>query len=108
MASRRTRKTTRTTHTSYSASGWMFRLAFWLVVIIGAVMATVGIMHAAGISWAWFEGFCNYVRHACFAVGMFIPVVMSYQVARRKGTGWFVAWIIFVALVIVGIITMCF
>ncbi len=100
MATRRTTRTYR-----YSASVWMFQLSFWLVVIIGAAMATVGIMHAAGISWAWFERFAYWVKHICILIGMFIPVVMSYQVARYKGTLWFVLWIIFVVLVVVGIVT---
>lgn len=100
MATRR-----RTTTYTYTARGWMFTLSFWLVVIIGAAMAIVGIMHAAGISWSWFERVSSYVQHICFTIAMFIPVVMSYQVARHKSTLWFVLWIIFVILVVVGIVT---
>lgn len=98
-----TRRVTRSY--TYTARSWMFQLAFWLVIIIGAAMAIVGIMHAAGISWSWFDRFANWVKAICFTIGMFIPVVMSYQVARHKGTVWFVLWIIFVILVVVGLVT---
>lgn len=99
-----TKRRTRTAYT-YSARSWMFPLSFWLVVIIGAAMAIVGIMHAAGISWNWFERAASYVQHVCMVIALIIPVCMSYQVARHKGTLWFVLWIIFVILVVVGIVT---
>ncbi len=103
MATRRTtRRTTRYTYTSY---WWMYELSFWLVVIIGTAMAIVGIMHAARIQWDLFDSFAYWVEHICFTIGMFIPVVMSWQVARHKGTVWIVLWVIFVILVVVGIVT---
>ncbi len=99
-----TRRTTRRVYT-YTARTWMFQLSFWLVVIIGAAMAFVGILTACHVSWGWFNSFAYWVESICFAIGMFIPVIMSYQVARHKGTLWFVLWIIFVVLVVVGLVT---
>ncbi len=68
-------------------------------------MALVGILHAAHISWDLFDRFAAWVQHICFAIGMFIPVCLSYRIARHKGTLWFVLWLIFVILVVVGIVT---
>ncbi len=97
------------TKPKYYAKSWMFELSFWLVVIVGAAMAIMGILNVIhsklGLEWGWFSTLLAAVQHVCFTIGMFIPVVMSYQVARRKTTVWFVLWIIFVILVVVGIIT---
>ncbi len=100
MATRRT--TTRRTVYTYSARSWMFPLSFWLVVIIGAAMALVAIMHLIGVGA--FDAAANWIKSICTAIALIIPVVMSYQVARHKGTGWFVLWIIFVILIIFGVI----
>ncbi len=107
MATRRTTRTSRTVHThTYVARTWMFKLSFWLVVIIGIAMAVVGILNAAHLDWNGLRVLSAVVQNICFAIGMFIPVVMSYQVARYKSTVWFVLWIVFVVLVVVGLITM--
>lgn len=91
---------------TYTAHAWMFELSFWLIVFIGAAMAVVGIINAAtlGKGLAWVTTMCNWVKHVCIALGMIIPAVMSYQPARRKGTTWFVLWIVFVVLVIAGVV----
>ncbi len=98
-----TRRTTRTTHThTYSAKAWMFKLSFWLVVIIGAAMAITGILHVIGVTA--FDAAGAWIQRVCMAIALIIPVIMSYQVARYKSTLWFVLWIIFVVLIVVGII----
>lgn len=97
MATRRTRSI----HT-YSARAWQFTLSFWLVVVIGTAMAVVGIMHVIGVTA--FDSAANWIKHICMAIAMFIPVVMSWQVAKYKSTVWKVLWVIFVVLIVVGII----
>ncbi len=82
----------------------MFELSFWLVVIVGAAMAIAGIIGYFCKGQTWADQMANWVSSLCFAIGMFIPVCMSYQVARHKSTLWFVLWIIFVILVVLGLV----
>ena len=98
-----TKKTTRrTTVHTYSAKAWMFKLSFWLVVIIGAAMAITGLLHVIGVTA--FDTAGAWIQRVCMAIALIIPVIMSYQVARYKTTLWLVLWIIFVVLIVVGII----
>ncbi|MDE7464299.1 MAG: hypothetical protein K2M48_04630 [Clostridiales bacterium] len=98
-----TRRTTRTTHTyTYTARAWTFKLAFWLVVIIGVAMAFVAVMNMIGFSWFVNAGL--WIESICIAIALIIPVVMSYQVARHQQTWMFVLWIICVILIIFGVI----
>lgn len=99
MATRRTR-TTRTY--TYSAKAWMFKLAFWMVVIIGVAMAFVAIMHLCKVHA--FDDAGAWIESVCIAIALIIPVIMSYQVARHQQTWMFVLWIICVILIIFGII----
>lgn len=98
------KRTKRTSTTRYSNTipGWMIGLSFWLVVIIGAVMAIVGILHVVGVTAL--DGAANWIKGVCIAIALIIPVVLSYRLARNKGTMWFVLWVIFVILIVVGII----
>ena len=96
-------KKTRTVRTyTYSAQAWMFKLAFWLVVIIGVAMAFVAIMHLVGVHA--FDSAAAWIEAVCTAIALIIPVIMSYQVARHKETWVFVLWIICVILIVFGII----
>ncbi len=65
-------------------------------------MAVMGILHVIGLTQL--DAALNYVKHVCMAIAMIIPVVLSYRIARHKGTTWFVFWIIFVILIVVGIV----
>lgn len=100
MANRR-KRTTHTTY-SYTAPYWMLQLSFWLVILIGAAMAVMGILHVVGLTQL--DSILNYVKYVCMAIALIVPVVLSYRIARHKGTVWFVFWIIFVILIIVGIV----
>lgn len=103
MANRKTKRTTRTTTTySYTLPYWMLQLSFWLVVLIGAAMAIMGILHVVGLTQL--DAALNYVKYVCMAIALIIPVILSYRIAWHKGTVWFVFWIIFVILIVVGIV----
>lgn len=99
MATNRTR--TRRTYT-YTARAWQFKLAFWLVIVIGVAMAFVAIMHLVGVSA--FDAASAWIQSICTAIALVIPVIMSYQVARHEQTWMFVLWIVCVILVVFGII----
>ena len=96
------KKTTRHVTYTYTARSWMFPLSFWLVVFIGAAMALVAIMHLINVTA--FDSAANWIKSICTALALIIPVVMSYQVARHKGTVWMVLWVIFVILIVFGVI----
>ncbi len=103
MATRRTRtRTVRTTAYSYTAPYWMLQLSFWLVVIIGAAMAITGILHVARIYE--FDAAAAWIESICTAIALIIPVILSYRIARHKSTTWFVLWIVFVVLIVLGLI----
>lgn len=111
MATKRsTRRTTRT-HYTYTAPYWMLQLSFWLVVIIGLIMITFGILNALNSAfgtdwhWNWFERTLSWVKSICFTIAMIIPVCLSFRVAHHYGRSWFIIWIICVILVVVGIVT---
>lgn len=96
--------TRKRTSTTYGPSNrFLERLSFWLVIIIGAAMSIVGILHVVGVHA--FDEAGRYIQHVCFLIGMFVPVCLSYRIARYKSTLWFVLWIIFTILIVVGIVT---
>lgn len=114
MATKRSsRKATRTTRTryTYTAPYWMLQLSFWLVVIVGLIMVTFGILNALNSTfgtdwhWTWFERTLSYVKSICFTIAMIIPVCLSCRIAHHYGRTWFIIWIICVILVVVGIVT---
>lgn len=86
----------------------MFELSFWVVVFIGAALAVAGIINTiatyTSLDMGWAKTVCNWVKQVCVALGMIVPVVMSYQVARQKSKTWFILWIVFVVLVVVGVV----
>lgn len=97
-------KQRRTSSTGTGISlGLLSKFSFWIVVIIGTAMCVVGILHVVGITA--FDQAANYIKHVCMMLAMFIPIILSYRVARSKSTLWFVLWIIFVVLLVVGIVT---
>ena len=109
MATKRSsRRTTRTRYT-YTAPYWMLQLSFWLVVIVGLIMVTFGVLNALhnafGWSWGWLAGTLNWIKSICFTIAMIIPVCLSFRVAHYYGRTWFIIWIICVILVIVGLVT---
>ena len=79
------------------------KFSFWVVVAIGIAMAVSGFLNF--FDWSWVNAVCSWVRALCFALGMFVPVILSYRHARGKSLGWFILWIIFVALVVFGLIS---
>lgn len=105
MATKNTKRTT-TTHRTYTYSttvpSWMIKLSFWLVVIIGVAMAVVGILHVVGVTAL--DAAAGWIKSVCIAISLIIPVALSYRIARHKGTVWFVLWVVFVVLIVVGII----
>ena len=109
MATKRSsRRATRTRYT-YTAPYWMLQLSFWLVVIVGLIMITFGVLNTIHTHtdwhWSWFERTLSWVKSICFTIAMFIPVCLSFRVAHHYGRTWFIIWIICVILVIVGIVT---
>ena len=96
-------KTTRTTRTTHTTTFSLSKFSFWVVVAIGIAMAVSGFLNF--FDWAWVNKACGWVERLCFALGMFVPVALSYNTARNKGTGWFVLWIILVLLVIFGLVS---
>lgn len=93
-------KTTRSTTTRSTFS--LSTFSFWIIIVIGIAMAVSGFLNF--FHWDWINKACAWIQSVCFALGMLVPVVLSYNVARAKGTGWFVLWIILVLLVIFGIV----
>ncbi len=101
---KRTKKT-KTTTTRTTSGGNRFSLnkfAFWLIIIIGIAMAVSGFFNF--FDWDWVNKFSAWVQSICFALAMFIPIVLSYHAACNKSTAWFILWIIFVVLVAFGVV----
>ncbi|MBD5132083.1 MAG: hypothetical protein HDT28_05795 [Clostridiales bacterium] len=99
----RTTQTTRTTRTSSGTGISLNKFAFWIVVAIGIAMLVSGVLNF--FNWSWVNAACSWIMSLCFALGMFVPVILSYRVARNKGTGWFVLWIILVVFVVFGLVS---
>ncbi len=103
MAKRTKTTKTKTTSERRTVAFSLNKFAFWIVIVIGIAMAVSGFLNF--FDWAWVNTACAWVQSLCFALGMFIPVVLSYRVARNKGMGWFILWIILVLLVIFGLVS---
>ena len=69
----------------------------------GIAMAVAGFFNF--FDWDWVRRFSAWVQAICFALGMFVPLVLSYRAARNKTLGWFVLWIIFAVLLAFGLIS---
>ncbi len=95
-------KTTTTRTTSGGNRFSLNKFAFWLIIIIGIAMAVSGFFHF--FDWDWVNKFSAWVQSICFALAMFIPIVLSYRAACNKSTAWFILWIIFVVLVAFGVV----
>ena len=91
-------------HHTYTAKAWHFKLSFWLVVIIGVAMSVAAILGYVFRDASWADAMASWVTSLCFAIGMFIPVSLSWQVVKYKGTLWKVLWVIFVVLIVVGLV----
>ena len=89
---------------TYSAKSWQFKLSFWLVIVIGVAMAVAAILNYVFKDASWANAMANWVTSLCFAIGMFIPVSMSWQVVKYKSTLLKVLWVIFVILIVVGLV----
>lgn len=98
-------KRTRTTRTSSSSSSrfTLKKFAFWLIIVIGFAMAFAAVCHYIGFNHS--EAIFNWIKQICFVLAMFIPVILSYDYARHKSTGWFVAWIIFTVFIVFGLVS---
>ena len=106
MAKKTTKRTTRTSSSTSSSGGsrlTLTKFSFWVVVAIGIAMAVSGFLNF--FNWSWVNKVCSWVQTLCFALGMFVPVILSYRHARGKSTAWFVLWIIFTVLVVFGLIS---
>lgn len=111
MATRR-KTTRRTVRFTYTAPYWMLELSFWLVIIIGICMAVIGMLNAFHSHWGWSEDvqsvfikIANWVKNICMTLALIVPVLLGYHVARSKGAGWFILWLIFAILILFGIVT---
>ncbi|MCH5351814.1 MAG: hypothetical protein J1F39_07595 [Clostridiales bacterium] len=91
-------------HHTYTAKSWQFKLSFWLVVVIGVALSVAAILNFIFKDAGWANAMANWVQSICFAIGMFIPVSMSWQVVKYKSTLWKVLWVIFVILIVVGLV----
>ena len=94
-------------HHTYSAKSWHFKLAFWIVVVVGVALSVAAILNYVfrGTDFAHImDRVASWVQNICFAIGMFIPVSLSWQVAKYKSTLWKVLWVIFVILIVVGLV----
>lgn len=100
-------KKTKTTRTRSSGGFSLSRFSFWLVIIIGATMAILGTLNWLGrwFDWSWMRSVTSWIQSICFILGMFVVVAMSYNVARGRGTAWFIVWIVFVVLVVYGLVS---
>ncbi len=97
------KKTTKTTRTTRSSGFSLNKFSFWIVIIIGIAMAVSGFLNF--FDWAWVYRFSAWVQAICFALGMFVPLVLSYRAARNKELGWFILWIIAAVLLAFGLIS---
>ncbi len=89
--------------TSGEATFSLSKFSFWVVIAIGLAMAVSGFLNF--FNWAWVNAVCGWVQSICFALGMIVPIVLSYRTARNKGLGMFILWIILVVLVAFGVIS---
>lgn len=95
------RRTRRTTRTSSEPRITLSRFSFWVVIAIGIAMAVSGFFNF--FDWAWVDKACRWIQSLCFALGMIVPIILSYNSARHRGTAMFVLWIVLVVLVAFGI-----
>ena len=104
MAKKTTKRTT--TRSSSSSGGSRITLnkfAFWLVIIIGFAMAIGAVCNYIGFNHS--AALFNWIKHICFTLAMFVPVIISYRHARYKSQSWFIAWIIFTVLIVFGLVS---
>lgn len=97
------KRTRRTTSRSSGNGVSLNKFAFWIVVIIGIAMLVSGVLNF--FDWSWVDAACNWIMNLCFILGMFVPVILSYRVARNKSTAWFILWIILVVFVVFGLVS---
>ncbi len=101
---RQKNKRTRTTRTSSGGPRiTLSRFSFWVVIAIGIAMAVSGFFNF--FDWQWVDKACHWIQSLCFALGMVVPIILSYNSARHRGTGMFVLWIIMVVLVAFGVVS---
>lgn len=94
-------RTRRTARSSGETRITLSRFSFWVVIAIGIAMAVSGFFNF--FDWAWVDKACRWIQSLCFALGMIVPIILSYNSARSRGTAMFVLWIILVVLVAFGI-----
>lgn len=95
--------TKRTSNSSGGPRIPLSKISFWVVIAIGLAMAVSGFLNF--FDWKWVDSVCRWVMTMSFAIGMFVPCILSYRVARAKNLVWFILWIIFVLLVVFGLVS---
>ena len=103
MAKQKSTRRTRRTTTSSGPRFTLSRFSFWIVIAVGLAMAVSGFFNF--FNWAWVNQACGWIQSLCFALAMIVPIVLSYNSARHRGTGMFVLWIILVILVAFGVVS---
>jgi ABC-type xylose transport system permease subunit len=66
-------------------------------MLLGLALLLSWILSALGLS----TDVARWIENIAIAIALIIPLFLSYYEARRRGTAWFVLWIIAVILVIV-------
>lgn len=79
------------------------KYSFVIVIVIGVAMAVSGFLNI--FKWEFVYEFASWVQSICFALGMFVPIVLSYRAAKRKELGVFIVWVVLVVLMAFGLVS---
>lgn len=93
----------RTTARTSSSGLSLNKFSFWIIIVIGMAMLVTGCLN--WFDWEWVNAFAGWVQGICFALGMFVPVILSYRYARNRTTAWFIVWVIMVVMVVFGLVS---
>ena len=73
-------------------------LAFIAIMLLGLALMLRFILGAID---SVNDGISGWIERVALAIAIFIPALLSYREARRRGTVWFVLWVIAIILVVV-------